>query len=159
MPVVEEISHIIILSRLKPEMVDELLPYIDELHYDEEETIFSEKDEADRFFMLNKGKVLLQKRIDPHITISLSAIKPGYSFGWNALLRNAEYTTDAKCAEPSSVFSIRAAKLQRLMDKDNTLGYLFLQRMLFILKGRLIQRTEQFVRALKTHPDILSLIE
>ena len=82
----ESLLSIRILEDLSDEMLERLLPHIERLHFDEREAIFREGDRRERFYMLKEGKVLLEKRISSKITVSIASVKPGFSFGWSAML-------------------------------------------------------------------------
>jgi len=155
----KELKAIVILGFLTDEMIEKLLPITELLIFDEGEIVFREGENADTFFMVRRGKVLLEQRISEKITISMGAVKPGYSFGWSAMLGGSTYTSDAVCAEKSELFSINGIKLTELLDKDHSMGYRMTQRILRIIKKRLEVRTEQFLRAIKDHPDIQHLVE
>lgn len=156
---IEDLKDIILLGHLDDKMLEKLLPYIDVLQFDENELIFREGDPADRFYFLKHGKILLEKQISDKISIAIGAVKPGYSFGWSAMLPKASsYTTRTVCAEPCQVYSIRASKIQALMEEDPAMGYRFQLRLLKVVKNRLDHRTAQFVTVLRNHPDIENLI-
>ncbi len=144
------------MSYLKDEHLEKLLPVVDFLRFEEREAVFREGDIADRFYMLRRGKILLEKRISEKITVSVGTIKPGFSFGWSAMLDGGPYTSDAICAEACEVFSIRREKILPLMDSDFEIGYIISQRLLRVIKKRLDLRTEQFLRAISKHPDLES---
>lgn len=159
MVLLEELKKIILLGNLTEEMREKLLHHIDMLNYEKEESIFREGDNANRLYMLKRGKVLLEKRISDKITISFGSIKEGYTFGWSAMLGEGPYTSDAICAEPCEVFSLRREKILRLMDDDHELGYIFSQRMLRVMKKRLDHRTDQFLRSIVNQPDLQNLFK
>ncbi len=156
---IENLRDVVILNRLTDQMLEKFQPHIDVLHYDEEDIIFREGDPADRFYFLKFGKILLEKKISEKISFAIGAIKPGYSFGWSAMLKEAPgYTTRTVCAEPCEVYSLRSTKLQSLVHDEPELGFLFMQRLLWVVKSRLDHRTSQFVTVLRNHPDIENLI-
>ncbi|CAB1055604.1 hypothetical protein D1BOALGB6SA_337 [Olavius sp. associated proteobacterium Delta 1] len=153
----EDLKQIVMLGYLTDEMLDQLLPITELLHFDKNEYIFRQGDKAERFFMLQQGKVLLEQRITDKITVSVSAIKPGYSFGWSAMLDEEFFTTDAICAEACEVFSFRDKKIKTLFEKDHSLGFIMSQRLLRIMKKRYNIRTEQFIKTIRHHPEISRL--
>lgn len=156
----EELKNIVMLSYLKDEMREKLIPIVDVLNFDEGEPVFREGDRADRFYMLRRGKILLEKRMSDKITISVGTVKAGYAFGWSAMFDNEGiYTSEAVCAEPCEIFSMRGKKIKNILDRDTSMGYIFTQRLLRTLKSRLDHRTTQFLRTIKNHPEIQSLIE
>ena len=146
------------LGYLTDEMLDKLVPITELLRFDKNEYIFRQGDKADRFYMLQQGKVLLEQRITDMITVSVSAIKPGYSFGWSAMLDEELFTTDAICAEACKVFSFREKKLKMLFEQDHSLGYIVSQRLLRIMKKHYDIRTEQFIKTIRHHPEISTLL-
>jgi len=154
----EDLKQIVMMGYLTDEMLDKLVPITDLLLFDEKEFIFRQGDKSERLYMVKQGKVLLEQRITDTITVSISAVKPGYTFGWSAMLDEETYTSGAIAAEPCELFSFRAEKIKALFEEDHSLGYIMSQRLLVILKKRYDIRTEQFIKTIKHHPDIGSLL-
>lgn len=146
------------LGYLSDDMLKSLIPITEMLLFDKNELIFRQGEKADRLFLLKKGKILLEQRITDTLTVSLSAIKPGFSFGWSAMLDNMLYSTDAICAESCEVYSFRESKIKTIMENDHSLGFIISQRILYVLKKRYDARTDQFVKTIKLHPDISKLL-
>lgn len=153
----DDLKQIVVLSYLKDYMLDKLLPIVDVMMFDEQDVIFREYDSAGRFYMLKRGKVLLEKRISEDVTVSVGSVKAGFSFGWSSMLNGEAYTSDAICAESCEVYSIRGEKLSKILNEDQAMGYILTQRLLRIVKKRLDHRTEQFLRSIQTHPEIREL--
>ena len=116
------------LGYLTDEMLDKLIPITELLRFDKNEYIFRQGDKAERFYMLQQGKLLLEQKITDMITVSVSAIKPGFSFGWSAMLDEELFTTDAICAEACKVFSFREKKIKTLFEQNHSLGFIMSQR-------------------------------
>lgn len=154
----EDLKQIVMLGYLNDAMLDKLVPITDLLLFDENDIIFSQGEKSSRLYMVKKGKVLLEQRITDNITVSISAIKPGYTFGWSAMLDEERYTSGAIAAEPCELFSLREEKIKALFEKDHSLGYIMSQRLLVIMKKRYDIRTEQFIKTIKHHPDISPLL-
>ena len=154
----KDLKQIVMLGYLTDEMLDKLIPITDLLLFDENEFIFRQGDNANRFYMLKLGKVLLELKITGDITVFISAIKPGFAFGWSSMLDSEVYTVDALCSEPCEILSFRAEKIKLLFEKDHSLGYIMSQRLLRIIKKRYDTRTEQFIKTISHHPDITRLI-
>jgi len=154
----EELKQIIMLRYLTDEMLDKLIPITELLYFDKRELIFRQGEKSRHFYMLKEGKVILEQKITDKIAVSLSAIKPGHSFGWSAMLDGEEYSIDAVCAEPCKVFTFQDEKLKALFEEDHSLGFIMSQRLLHIIKKRYDIRTEQFIKTLRHHPEISSLL-
>jgi CRP-like cAMP-binding protein len=154
----EELKQIVMMGYLTDEMLDKLIPITDLLSFDENEIIFRQGDKSGRLYMVKHGKVLLEQKITDKITVSISAVKPGYTFGWSAMLDEETYTSRAIAVEPSELFSLREKKIKALFEKDHSLGFIMSQRLLVIMKKRYDIRTEQFIKTIKHHPDIATLL-
>ena len=153
----EELKKMVIMSHLKEDMLDRITAITDVLTFDDKETIFRQGNIADRFYMVKRGKVLLEQQMTEKITVSVGAIKSGFSFGWSTMIEEGYYTNNAVCAEPCEIFSIAGKKIRSLCQDNPHFGFLFTQRILMILKKRYDHRTEQFIRVIKHHPDMKDL--
>lgn len=153
----EELKQIVMLTYLTDPMLDNLAQIVDLLKFDQDEVIFKQNQPAERFYMMRMGKVLLEQRISEQVTACVGSIKPGFSFGWSAMIDDSCYTVDAVCSEPSEAFSFKREKIRKLFEQDPEMGYRFYQRLLVIIKKRLDYRTEQFRQAIMNHPDMQKL--
>jgi CRP-like cAMP-binding protein len=151
---VENLRRIYLLENLTDEMLEKIQPLAEIREYQNLEVIFREGEKAIYFNMLFQGKVLLEVQASESLMISLGAVKPGFSFGWSALLTDHSYTAHAICREPSEVIMIPGKKLLALMDEDHHMGYRIMEGVVHILKRRLERRTNQFLKTLRQHPDI-----
>jgi CRP-like cAMP-binding protein len=153
----EDLKKIVIMTHLKDDMLDRIVSITDFLKFEDQETIFRQGNIANRFYMVKRGKVLLEQRMSEKVTVSVGSIKPGFAFGWSTMIEEGYYTTDAVCAEPCEIFSMRGNKLRALCEKDPYMGYLLSLRLLVILKKRYDHRTEQFIKVIKHDPDMKDL--
>jgi len=154
---VQELKKIHLVRDLDEDELERLRPLCSLRIFSEKSVLFEEGQEADTFYMLLTGKVLLEVRLAQDIMISLGSVKPGYSFGWSSLFRESRYTSSAVCAEPSEVIEMPSEPLLTLMEEDPIMGYRFMKGALDILRSRLIRRTDQFLKTLRMHPDIQAL--
>lgn len=154
----KELQRIIILEHLTEPMLTKLQPFITRESYDEKQVIFNEGSDAETFYMLYTGKVLLEKRISNQVTVSLGAIKPGYSFGWSAILSKEPFSMVAVSAEPSDVFTVPGKTILQLLANDHSMGFIIMQSINRMIKNRLDRMEEQFLRAIREHPDFLPLL-
>lgn len=155
---IKMLKQFVMLGYLSDEMLAKLVPVTDILQYEENEKVFSQGQPAKRLFLLQAGKILLEQRITDTLTITLSAIDPGFSFGWSAMLDDGQYSTDAICAQAAVVYSFKAARLKKLMEQDHSMGFIISRRLLYVLKKRYDARTEQFVKTIECHPEIAGLL-
>ncbi|MBW2611423.1 MAG: cyclic nucleotide-binding domain-containing protein [Deltaproteobacteria bacterium] len=154
MVTIEDLKEIILMTHLEDDMLTRVCAVVDVLSFHDQEVIFRQGDVSDRFYMVKRGKVLLEQAMTDLVTVSVGSIKPGYSFGWSTMIEEGHYTTDAVCAEPCEIFSIRGSQLRDLCAQEPHMGYLLSQRLLVILKKRYDHRTEQFLKVIQHHPDM-----
>lgn len=155
---VRELKKFVMLGYLSNEMLTSLIPITEEKNFDEDEMIFKQGEKADRLYLLKKGKVLLEHRVTDKLTVSMSSIEPGYSFGWSSMLGNDVYSSNAICAQACQVYSFNDFKLKEKMKEDHSLGFIVSQRLLYVIKQRFDIRTSQLIKMIKLHPDISNLL-
>ena len=153
----EDLKQIVMLTYLTDPMLDNLAQIIDILKFDRDEILFRENDPAERFYMVRSGNVLLEQRISDKVTACIGSIKPGFSFGWSAMIEDSFYTSDAVCVEPSEIYSFKRNRIKKLFMKDPDMGFRMKQRVLVIIKKRLDYRSDQFRQAIRNHPDMQNL--
>jgi CRP-like cAMP-binding protein len=140
------------------DMSDERLEKIKEIAmiktFRENEHIYEPGMAAENLYILKKGKVVLEGRLSQSMTISFASIKPGYSFGWQAIISGATYSSFAVSVENSDVIAIPAAELIKCLDQDPIMGYTFMKALTAILIKRLDQRETRLLRLLSRHPDL-----
>lgn len=154
----EDLRGVALFEDLGDGMLEALVPIVHEESFEERKIVFESGDKANLFYSLKRGKVLLEAELAPAVIISLGAIKPGYSFGWSALVPAASHTCYAVCAEPSEILVLPADKLAALLHRDHTMGYMVMQKTARILENRLERRTTQFLKVITKHPDIGRLL-
>lgn len=155
---VEDLKQFVMLSYLTDDMLESLVPITEMLRFDKDEIVFKQGDTADRLYLLKKGNVILEHQITDTLTVTLSSVKPGFSFGWSAMMEDSPYSTDAICAEPCEMYSFRESKIKKAMAENHSLGFIISQRLLYVIKKRFDVRTKQFVKTIKLHPEISKLL-
>ena len=154
----DDVKAIYLLEELADQLQEKICPMSEIRQYKEREVIFEEGDRAENFYMLKRGKILLEVEVAKQIIISLGSIKSGYSFGWSALIPGSTHTSYAVCSEPCEVLIIPGDKFLALLKEDNSSGYRFMNEVMKILKNRLDRRTGQFLKVMTKHPDIQKLL-
>lgn len=155
---INDLRPIKIFQDLDDTQLEKILPLVQEAEFNENETIYKKDQPAQNLYLIKKGKVILEDDISIDISVSLSAMKAGYVFGWYALLTEGTYSYNAVCAEPSTIFIIPRDKFLALLEENPDIGYKVMIRMFEIIKLRLDRRTVQFVSLLSLHPDMRELV-
>lgn len=156
---VEMLKKINLFEGLTDKELKLFQPFTESAEYNEREIVYQKGQPAQNIFMLLSGKALLEERISEDISISLSSMKPGYSFGWYALVPNGSYSYTAVCAEPSKILIMPSEKIRGLLQNTPSLCYKVMLKVFEILKYRIDHRTAQFVSLLSRHPDMEQILD
>ncbi|MEJ2588015.1 MAG: Crp/Fnr family transcriptional regulator [Deltaproteobacteria bacterium] len=155
---IEDLRKIMVLDDLTRPMLESMRPMTQLNLFGEGHMVYRTGDPADYFYMLLKGKTILEVEASQDLMISLGAVKPGYSFGWSSLFPGSEFSTYARCIEPCEMMSISGNAFLELLEKDHSIGYKFMNSVAAILKRRLERRTGQLVQVMLKHPDLQRLM-
>ncbi|MBN2384589.1 cyclic nucleotide-binding domain-containing protein [bacterium] len=150
----EDLKRIHLLENLPEEMLDKLVPLIEVVEFDEGHVIYTRGDLAETLFMLRRGKVLLEQRISSRATVTVGTINPGEVLGLAALMNGHFYHAEAICSEKCKFFAIRGQNMLTVFDQHFELGYKMMKKVNLLLSEQLERRTEQLLRAFRTHPDM-----
>ncbi len=156
---IEDLKRQLTLKGMTDEMLEKMLSITELCHFKEKEIIYKPGNNAVHFYMLKRGKVLLEDRVSESIIISFVSIKPGYSFGWPSIITDEAYHSYAVSAEPAEVLAIPRDELLALFDQDKSMGYLFMRNMAEVLVIRLEHRTEKLLKCITKHPDFIKLLD
>jgi CRP/FNR family transcriptional regulator len=101
----------------------ELEAYLVAASFKKKETIFSEGEAPEWFYIVAKGKVKITKLSHEGKEIILEIISPGDIFGGVAVLRNFPYPANAVAMESTEVVKVSRKNLMRLVDRFPNLMY------------------------------------
>jgi PAS domain S-box-containing protein len=155
----DDLRKILLLENVSDAMLGKMVPLLEMHVFGERDIIFQQGDDAEMFYLLKEGKVLLEVDASDTISVSMGAMKAGFSFGWSSLFPGSSYTATAVCVEPTEIFAIPGKDFVRFMDGDHDNGYDVMWKITAILRRRLGRRTGQFLRAIEHHPDIQKVFQ
>jgi CRP/FNR family transcriptional regulator len=119
----KNLKKIDLFKNLSDDELKELEPYLVAVSYGKKETIFSEGEQPEWFYIVVKGKVKVTKLSHEGKEIILEVISPYDIFGGVAVLRNFPYPANAVAMEDSEVLKISRKNLMRLVDRFPNLMY------------------------------------
>lgn len=135
------------------------------LSFEPSKVIFRSGDEADTLYGVIEGEVelsleALEKNLDAQVEfeeavhrrvmekasqISVDTARPGNVFGWSALTGSPRRTVTATCSRPAKVAAIPAQSLKAICERDHTLGYALMKRLVDIIAKRLDNRNQRLI--------------
>lgn len=109
--------------------------------YDTGTWICTEREPADRLYILLTGRVQLHVRLSPGLEPGGEAIidevEPGRIFGWSSLVKQRRFTASAQAMEPVTAIVIQGDELNALCDQDTHLGFVVLKQLALVIASRL----------------------
>ncbi len=104
--------------------------------------LYKAGDPADKFYILEEGKVFLQMDYEagpykPVIPIVVDAISRGEAMGWSALVPPCIYTLGALCMEETRLITFDSAGLRELTVNDPAMGICIYKGITDMLSSRL----------------------
>jgi CRP-like cAMP-binding protein len=98
--------------------------------------VFREKQDADRFYLVQKGSVMLETE-HAGSTASIQTLEAGKLLGCSWLFEPYRWRFDARALTPIELLDFDAQAVRRLLQEDHELGYQFLVRVIQATSERL----------------------
>lgn len=101
------------------------------------EHLFYEGEDADRLYVIRKGRVALDVHLTGRGDHVVDTVDAGEVVGWSWLVPPYRWFFDARAVTAVSAVSIDAACLRAKCDEDPALGYALMQRVAQVMYHRL----------------------
>ena len=140
-----------ICEGLTPEQVAKLFAICEPGGADKEEQIFPEAGQADRFYILAKGRVDLRYKLPGKPATkenTIAVIRPGHAFGWSGLVPPHLYKLGAFSDEDRTQFlCITRERAENLFAEDTGLGYIFMRNLTRVMSRRFYEMEDDLAKA------------
>ena len=153
----EDFRNNMVFADLTDEMLDKLIPLAQELHIEEREYVFKEGDTVENLYVIKRGTVLIEQRLTDKMTVTAGTVTVGEAFGFSSLFEEGTYSTNAVCADQCTLIVLNGEAVMDLLKKDHTMGFFVMKNINVVFGTRIQRRTEQFLRAVTSHPEIHAL--
>lgn len=161
------LSEFAIFSEVDQDKLTEIAQGGEILELEPNDVIFRQDEAAENLYGLLDGEVELiimfeEKKLKTKIKYEKSIqtrekiverpivfriISPGEIFAWSSLVEPKILTATARCSKKSRIFSLPAAHLVAMFEKDAALGYLLMTRLSEVISQRLKTRTRMLIEA------------
>lgn len=119
----KNLKRIDLFKNLSDQEMAELGAHLSSESFKKKETIFSEGEPPEWFYIVASGKVKITKLSHEGKEIILEIIQPGDIFGGVAVLKNFPYPANAVTMEDTEVLKISRKNLMRILDRFPNLMY------------------------------------
>ncbi len=109
------------------------------------ELIFREGDPANRFYLIESGKVILETSKNEKTTTLIQTIGAGDVLGWSWLFPPYYWHFDARAAEATKAIFFYGTRLREQCEQDHDLGYELMKRMFNVVVARLQSTRRQLL--------------
>jgi len=106
-------------------------------HFKKGQTILREGDFANRFYLIESGKVLLESDEGLGAPVVVDTIGPGDLLGWSWMFPPYVWHFTARAAEPTEAIFFYGTILREYCERDHSLGYELFKRITPVMLRRL----------------------
>ena len=107
------------------------------VHFEKGQIIFREGDMANRFYLIESGKVVLESSEGLGNPVIIDTISSGDLLGWSWMFPPYTWQFTARTVEPIAAIFFYGTILREYCEKDHSLGYELLKRMSAVMVKRL----------------------
>ena len=133
------------LRGLKPEHLRLLTDSAMRMRYEAGELIFSEGDPANRFYLIEQGRVSLESPRRDKAPVAVQVIGPGDVLGWSWLFPPYYWHFDARALEPTTAIFFYGTRLREQCEQDHDFGFEMMKRMTQVVIHRLQAARKQLL--------------
>jgi len=139
--IAQSLSHAEIFSSLTEEDLAAIAEFCHEETYREGEMVLAEGEPADMLFVVERGKLALEKKVQlgKHSTTrnaTIGYVGPGKVAGFSTLTLPYVYSTSAVCIEPTRAIVIDGEQLRRYFETHPVAGFRAMAILAALIGGR-----------------------
>jgi len=101
------------------------------------EIIFREGDPANRFYLIEEGRVELESRKQDRPPVHIQTIGAGDVLGWSWIFPPYYWNFEAQAVDPTKAIFFYGTRLREKCDEDRGFGYELMKRMSAVMLQRL----------------------
>ena len=101
------------------------------------QTIFREAETANRFYLIETGKVALESSDGPKNSVIIETIGAGDLLGWSWMFPPYVWHFTARAVEPTTAIFFYGTILREYCERDHSLGYELFKRITTVMLKRL----------------------
>jgi CRP/FNR family cyclic AMP-dependent transcriptional regulator len=125
------------------------------VHFNPGEVIFREGELANRFYLIETGKVILESSGRTGDPVVIDKVGAGDLLGWSWMFPPYVWHFTARAVEPTEAIFFYGTILREYCERDHSLGYELFKRMSVVMIKRL-QAAREKMLALDSHQTALS---
>ncbi len=124
-------------------------------HFETGQVIFRDGETANRFYLIEQGKIALESSASGGDPVTLDVVGDGDLLGWSWLFPPYVWHFSARALEPISAIFFYGTVLREYCEQDQTLGYELFKRMSEVMTRRLQGARVRLLDAYAAHPSLV----
>jgi len=136
-PVDQRLANHAFLKGIDAEQLAIVSEYATEMEFDTNQYLTHEGEEADQFYLILEGKVVLRSFMPEHHYTTIQTIGADDIVGLSWLVPPHEWHFSAQAVRPTTVLAIDGRHLRQKCQEDCALGYELLWRLAQVIGDRL----------------------
>ena len=125
------------LTAFAPAQAEALSRLATQVEFRSGETIFRQREVADRFYLVEKGEISLEYEVPGKRRVEIQRIGPGELLGVSWLFQPYRWEFSATAISGGTAKFLRAVDVRKQCDQDPKLGYKLMEAFARVLTGRL----------------------
>ena len=142
----ESIRKYSFFDGMRPEHLAVLAEGAKEAQFNAGDVLFREGEPANKFYLLESGKILLEAHELAGGTAPVKTLEAGDVLGWSWLFPPFRWHFQARAVEPSSVIVLSGANLLVSAERDHDFGYELMKRVAQVVIRRLQDTRKQLLQ-------------
>ena len=135
------------LHGLKPQHQQMLAESAIRTQYRAGDFIFQEGEPANRFYLIQSGRVALESHLRDEPPVAVQVLGAGEVLGWSWLFPPCHWNFDAHVLEPTAAVFFYGTRLRVQCELDHEFGYEMMKRMAQVVIQRLQSTRRQLLEA------------
>jgi CRP/FNR family cyclic AMP-dependent transcriptional regulator len=125
------------LKGFSAKQIDALSKIATRLRFKAGKPIFRQRESANRFYLIERGRVSLDYELPRKRRVQIQAIGQGEALGWSWLAKPYQWQFSATAIDDVTLSYFRVLDLREQCLRDPALGYAIMERIANVLMGRL----------------------
>jgi len=140
------------LTGLKPEVCEFFCRCASLRQFDAGQEIFREGGEADHFYLIERGQVVLEVFAPGRGMVTIQAVEPGEALGWSWLFPPYQWHFSATATKRTKAIAFAAESLRDSAQKNQEFCYELVVRLARVLAGRLEDVRSRLIYSCQNQP-------
>jgi CRP-like cAMP-binding protein len=115
------------------------------VHFKKGQVIFRQGEMANRFYLIETGKVILESGGGEGEPVVVDTVTAGDLLGWSWMFAPYAWRFDARAAEATNAIFFYGTILREYCERDHSLGYELLKRMAVVMNRRMQAARDKMV--------------